>query len=40
MGMFGSNLVMYFIILTTGTILFKNGINDITTVEMAAKAPG
>lgn len=38
MGMFGSNLVMYFIILTTGTILFKNGINDITTVEMAAKA--
>ncbi|MEO8401773.1 MAG: Nramp family divalent metal transporter [Gammaproteobacteria bacterium] len=38
LGMFISNLVMYFIILTTGTILFKNGITHIDTVEQAAKA--
>ena len=37
-GMFFSNLVMYFIILTTGTVLFKDGVNEITTVEQAAKA--
>ncbi|MCE3045149.1 NRAMP family divalent metal transporter [Legionella sp. 16cNR16C] len=37
-GMFSSNLVMYFIILTTGTVLYKAGINDIQTVEQAAKA--
>ncbi|KTC93853.1 MULTISPECIES: NRAMP family divalent metal transporter [Legionella] len=37
-GMLASNLVMYFIILTTGTILYKNGIHDILTVETAAKA--
>ena len=37
-GMFFSNLVMYFIILTTGTVLFKEGITEITTVEQAAKA--
>lgn len=37
-GMLLSNLVMYFIILTTGTVLFGQGINDITTVEEAAKA--
>lgn len=37
-GMFISNLVMYFIILTTGTILFKGGIHNIETVEQAAKA--
>lgn len=38
LGMFISNLVMYFIILTTGSILFKNGITNIETVEQAAKA--
>lgn len=37
-GMFFSNLVMYFIILTTGTVLFQGGIKEITTVEQAAKA--
>ena len=37
-GMLFSNLVMYFIILTTGTVLFQDGINEITTVEQAAKA--
>lgn len=37
-GMLVSNLVMYFIILTTGTILFKSGITHIETVEQAAKA--
>jgi Mn2+/Fe2+ NRAMP family transporter len=38
LGMFFSNLVMFFIILTTGTVLFKGGINQIETVEQAAKA--
>jgi NRAMP (natural resistance-associated macrophage protein)-like metal ion transporter len=37
-GMLVSNLVMYFIILTTGTILFPHGITQIATVEQAAKA--
>lgn len=37
-GMFCSNLVMYFIILTTGTVLFSNGIHQINSVEQAAKA--
>ena len=37
-GMFFSNLVMYFIILTTGTVLFKGGITEIHSVEQAAKA--
>lgn len=37
-GMFFSNLVMFFIILTAGTVLFKGGINEIKTVEQAAKA--
>jgi len=37
-GMFFSNLVMFFIILTTGTVLFQGGIKEITTVEQAAKA--
>ena len=37
-GMFFSNLVMFFIILTTGTVLFKGGIHQIDTVEQAAKA--
>ena len=34
MGLLG--LVMYFIILTTGTVLFKSGIHQIDTVEQAA----
>ncbi len=37
-GMFFSNLVMYFIILTAGTVLFKGGITEINSVEQAAKA--
>lgn len=37
-GMTFSGLVMYFIILTTGTVLFKGGIHQIDTVEQAAKA--
>jgi Mn2+/Fe2+ NRAMP family transporter len=37
-GMFFSNLVMFFIILTTGMVLFKGGIHKIDTVEQAAQA--
>ncbi len=37
-GMLFSNLVMWFIILTAGTVLFKGGIHQIDTVEQAAKA--
>lgn len=37
-GMIVSGLVMYFIILTTGTVLFKGGIHQIDTVEQAAMA--
>jgi len=37
-GMFFSNLVMFFIILTTGVVLFNAGIHQIDTVEQAAKA--
>lgn len=37
-GMLLSNMVMFFIILTAGSILFKGGIRDINTVEQAAKA--
>ena len=37
-GMFFSNLIMFFIILTTGAVLFKNGIHKIDTVEQAALA--
>lgn len=37
-GMLVSNLLMFFIILTTGTILFKNGVDHIETVEQAASA--
>ncbi len=37
-GMFFSNLVMFFIILTAGTVLFKGGIHSIDTVEQAAQA--
>jgi len=35
-GMTFSGFVMYFIILTTGTVLFKSGIHQINTVEEAA----
>ena len=37
-GMLFSNMVMFFIILTTGTVLFNAGIHQIDTVEQAAKA--
>lgn len=37
-GIFFSNLVFYFIILTTGTVLFREGIHDIETVDQAAEA--
>jgi len=37
-GMLFSNLVMYFIILTTGVVLFNGGIHQIDTVEQAAQA--
>lgn len=37
-GMAVSGFVMYFIILTAGTVLFKSGINQIDTVEQAALA--
>lgn len=37
-GMLFSNLVMYFIILTSATVLFQNGITNIETVEDAARA--
>ena len=38
LGMLFSNLVMFFIILTTGTVLYKAGIRNIETVDQAAKA--
>lgn len=37
-GMTFSGLVMYFIILTTGTVLYTGGIHQIDTVEQAAAA--
>ena len=37
-GMSFSGLVMYFIILTTGTVLYNGGIHQIDTVEQAAMA--
>jgi NRAMP (natural resistance-associated macrophage protein)-like metal ion transporter len=37
-GMFFSNLVMYFIILTTGTVLYNSHMHQIDTVEQAAEA--
>ena len=37
-GMAFSGFVMYFIILTTGTVLFKGGVHQIDTVEQAAMA--
>lgn len=38
LGMFFSNLVMYFIILATGSVLFRGGITNINTVQDAASA--
>ncbi|MBL0340571.1 MAG: divalent metal cation transporter [Bacteroidetes bacterium] len=37
-GMLLTNVVFYFIILTSGTVLFKAGITDVETVEQAAQA--
>ncbi len=37
-GMFLSNLVMFFIILTTGSVLYNAGVRQIDTVDQAAKA--
>lgn len=37
-GMFFSSLVMFFVILTAGTVLFNSGIHQIDTVEQAALA--
>jgi len=37
-GMFFSNLVMFFVILTAGAVLFPAGIKKIDTVEQAAQA--
>ncbi|MBU6204305.1 MAG: divalent metal cation transporter [Bacteroidetes bacterium] len=37
-GMFFSNIVMYFIILTTGTVLYQAGLHQIETVDDAARA--
>jgi NRAMP (natural resistance-associated macrophage protein)-like metal ion transporter len=37
-GMFITNVVFYFIILTTGTVLYDAGIHNIDTVEQAAQA--
>ena len=37
-GMFFSNVVMFFIILTAGSVLFPAGIRQIDTVDQAAKA--
>ncbi len=38
LGMLFSGLVMYFIILTTGTVLYQGGVHQIETVEQAAMA--
>jgi NRAMP (natural resistance-associated macrophage protein)-like metal ion transporter len=37
-GMFLSNVVMFFIILTAGSVLFPEGVRQIDTVDQAAKA--
>ena len=37
-GMLFSNIVMFFVILTSGTVLFNGGIHNIETVEQAALA--
>ncbi|MFN8281478.1 MAG: divalent metal cation transporter [Saprospiraceae bacterium] len=38
LGMAFSGLIMYFIILTTGTVLYESGVHQIDTVEQAAAA--
>ena len=38
LGMLFSNVVMFFLILTTGTVLFNGGIHQIDTVEQASQA--
>jgi len=38
LGMFFSNLVFYFIVLTTGSVLFDAGVHSIDTVDEAATA--
>ena len=38
MGMLFSNLVMFFIILTAGAVLFPHGIRQVDTIDQAAKA--
>lgn len=38
LGMLFSNLIMFFIIFTTGTVLFNNNVHQIDTVEQAAMA--
>lgn len=37
-GMFYSQLVAFFIVLTTGSVLFQNGIHDIASADQAAQA--
>jgi len=37
-GMLFSNVVMFFMILTAGTVLYKGGLHQIDTVEQAARA--
>ncbi len=37
-GMLFSNLVMFFMIVTTGAVLYKAGVRDITSIDQAAKA--
>lgn len=37
-GMLFSNIVMFFIILTTGTVLYSSGVRKIDTIEQAAQA--
>lgn len=37
-GMFFSNMIMYYIILTTGSVLFRGGVTNISTVQDAASA--
>ncbi|HTJ14626.1 MAG TPA: divalent metal cation transporter [Dinghuibacter sp.] len=38
LGMLFSNLVMFFIILTAGAVLFPHGIHQVDTIEQAARA--
>ena len=38
LGMFLSNMVMFFIILTAGSVLYSSGVHQIDTVDQAAQA--